>query len=226
MPDYYYKTVGEAWAAIANQFTAFGDLTYISLGFSVAWHSAGAPDGGYFTVDGTVYAGDAYANGNYHAQEAKTGAGLPFAKLLREPGMDVQPVVTSDPTVGRLTAATLRSQLYLARIAMAADVSDASSSSPVNQDVTLTGAGGVFITREWIQFVSAYDQTMDMVSVVDMRFAPSGAPVTQPVDPKYMVDNAPIVNNIIQTAPSLGVDATVNPGGGIYSITSRQLTTT
>lgn len=224
MPDFYFKTVGEAWAAIMNQFTAFQYLTYQAPSFSITWNSGGTPNGGFWRVAGTVSAGEAYANGDYYAAEAVSTNTLPFGNILRQPGMSLIPRVRESGTAGDESVLQLLDWLYSARRAMFSDITDAVQASFINLNGQLNGASNPVVYRKVWTVKSDNDQAIDWASLVNIELLPATSALSEPVNPQYIVSAAPIVNNLIQAAPSLDTDVTVNPGGGVYSITSRQFT--
>ena len=224
MPDYYYKTVGEAWAAIVNQFTAFGYLTYQAASFSIVWHAGGAPNGSFWRIAGTVSAGEAYANGDYYAAEAVSTNLLPFGNILRQPGMQLVPRVRESGTVGDESVIQLLDWLYSARREMFAAITDGLMSSFTNLNGQLTGASNPVVYRKAWLIKSDNDQAIDWASLVNTELLPVTSALAEPVNPVYEASVAPIVNNLIQASPAFDVDSTVNPGGGVFSVTSRQFT--
>ena len=223
MADFYYKTAGEAWQAMVSQFTAFGQLAYASLGFSVVWTPGATETGGHFTVAVTVIAGEPYANGNYWAADSKTGGAMPLNAIVRQAGMDVGPQVIPLTDILALTALGLKEWLALARGDMLIDVTGCSVLYAYVMDSVLAGAGDPIVLRTVSALVTATDQAFDQTYVVDLNQQPATSPITAPVNPAYQTGGTVTINNIIQSPATYDIDQAINAGGSIYTVGSRQI---
>jgi hypothetical protein len=224
VPDFYYKTIGQAWGAMVAAFTANNQLTYNDSGFSVSWHDAIDPYGGYFTVAGTVYVGDTYANGNYHASEAKVGSVLPIAGVLREPGMSDMPVVTVLATAGLLTIADFLDSMRNARATMIVSVCDGVSASLTSTNLDPSG-GGTPVARVAMQaWTTDDDCAVDTVVAINAAGQPGGAPVTYPFWPTFQALVTPQSLVSVDVGPQLDTDIAINNGSSINTSVAKQFT--
>jgi len=224
MADYYYKTLGEARAAIVNAFTSFGQLTYTSLTLSITWVTGSTVNGGHWVVAGDVLFGEQYANGSYWAAEAKTGAGLSIGRVGREPGMGQEARVEQLAAAGAATAEDLRYQLWTSLLAAADDVTDGSAGATVDLNTELVGAGDPVVLRSLQAYSSANDQAVLQTAVVVTNRLPSTSAMSEPIEQAYLVNTAPVVNNRIEQAPQYNIDQGINAGGSVYSVESKQIT--
>lgn len=225
MADYYFKTLGDAWQSICDTFTSYGQMTYNPVDFNIAWVNAAGMTGGYFEVSGTTLIGPAFANGRYFAAEAQIGYKLPLGQVIREPGMQAIPEVTFVDDPAYTDALQMMVLLKGVRYAMGFDMFNGTPSGWTEYDTILDGFGAPTIYRAIQLWQNENDQAIEFVSILVVNNLPATSQLTRPMNPVYLANNQPVINNVIQAAPTLDVDATVNPGGGIYSITSRQLTT-
>jgi hypothetical protein len=224
MPDYYYRTAGEAFAAVCNAFNAFDDLTYLELGFAITWHTGALPNGGYFKVEGDGSGGPAFANGNYYARDMPTAALVGFVDLVRQPGMQTEVWITTTGVGGDLSAQTLKAKLTYAKAQLVNAHTSVTDADEHEWNISLAGSADPVIFTTQRLFFTSYDQIQDTTVVVDKLFIPAGAGLSVPVCPTIQQDVKPVVNNVIQAQPELDIDQGINAGGSIYSVTSKQLT--
>jgi len=224
MADFYFQTLGQAWSAMAAAFTAANQLVYNESGFSITWTTSTAGAGGYFTVAGTTYLGSPYANGNYHAIEAKTAANLPLAYVLREQGMGDVPIVTHQTATGALTMATLLADLSAARAAAIVDICDATEALHGLTYLALNGASDAVGYAFTCGFGNNYDVGLDVFLVMDQAGQAGPAPVQFPAVPLYQTITIPATVVNVDVGPQLDTDQAINNGSTIQTVVGKQFT--
>lgn len=224
MADAYYKTIGEAWSAMVAAFTAADVLIYNASGFSISWTPSSVSTGGYWTVEGTTYVGEPPANGTYRAADAKTGAGLPLAYVLKSQGMADIAQVTSASTSGALTAITLRDQLEAARTAAVEDITGATRVNHQDSDLTVAAGPVPCVLATWSTYTTGNDAMIDVFVAIDQRGQPNGSPVTYPPMPMYQASAPAQVVNNIDVGPQLDTDVAINNGSVIDTVVAKQFT--
>jgi hypothetical protein len=224
MADFYLKTVGQAWAAMVSAFTGNNQLTYNASGFSITWNTAGTPYGGYFTVAGTVSVGSTYANGNYHAAEARSSGYIPIASILAESGMGSMPVITTLTTSGILSLAGLADALQSARATMITDQCGGTSVALTQNSIDVVGSGTPAARVELQSWKTSDDCAVDVITVTDLRGAPAGAPISYPFWPTMTAVLIPPTQITVDVGPQLDTDQAINNGSSIQTVVSKQFT--
>jgi hypothetical protein len=224
MADFYFKTLGQVWSAMAAAFTGANQLTYNSSGFSITWTTSSAVTGGYFVIAGTTFVGDPYANGNYHASEAKTAAHLPLSYVLREAGMGDIATVTRQTAVGALSVEDLLFEFQLARQAAIVDVTGAVASEQGVGFITVTGGTDACVIHSSASWATVDDVALDVWCLVNQAGQPVGAPVTSPPMPTYQMSFQPTVVTRVDVGPQLDNDVAINNGSVIDTVVAKQFT--
>ena len=223
MANYYFKTIGEAWAGIANAFTSFGYLTYKHAGFSIVWVPGGGVEGGYLQVAGDVIYGEDFATGRYYAAEAQSGQHIPIRNVMGEPGMWAVIKTRALVADGGMTIAQLVDDLTIGRRECLTNATNAHV--PVYTDLnTIFTDGTLPVVQRTIGVLTTItDQAIDMVAVVDMDLMPATSQPTEPYNPTYSTNSNQIVNITVNQGPQYDVNQSINSGGSIYTIGARQI---
>lgn len=224
MADHYYKTIGQAWSAMAAAFTAADALIYNSTGFDISWTPSSASTGGYFTVAGTTYIGEPPANGTYRAADSKTGGNVPLASVLKSQGFQDIPQVTSTGVAGALGTSELRDALMHARNDAIADITGASDTDVNGTDLYVTGAPVACVYTATAGWYSDSDAMLDCFAVMDSRGQPATSPVTYPPAPTYGAIVPATITNNIDVGPQLDTDVAINNGSVIETVVAKQFT--
>lgn len=222
MANFYFKTLGQAWSAMVAAFTGNNQLTYNTTGFEITWTSGTAPNGGFFTIAGTTFVGEPYANGNYYASEAVTGGYLLINNLIREDGFMDVPQVTSQTTSGALDTYALAYQFTAARAEALSDVYGTGFANSFDFEEPLEGGSVAVATYFGLLWTTPNDVAFDLVCVVDLRGAPTTSPLTWPPLPTYQaVAGATVITNI-DVGPQLDTNVAINNGSTINTVTAKQ----
>jgi hypothetical protein len=224
MADFYFQTIGQAWAAIAAAFTSGNQLIYNDAGFSITWTASSSVTGGYFTVSGTTYVGEPYANGNYHAADARTGGHLPLAYVLKSSGFQDIPQVTHQTASGAIIIGTFEGALETARQDAIIDITGATAGSSGLGFLQLPGGSTPFGYDVTTNYVTDGDGLMDIWGIMDLAGQSTTAPVTFPWFPTYGPVFTPTVVTNIDVGPQLDTDVAINNGSVIETVVAKQFT--
>jgi hypothetical protein len=223
--NYYFLTIGEAWLAFANfvaSLVSAGNTPSAGFGISVV---AGSPSANGYIV---VYWGATTAYNYYYFREGRYAPNIPFRQVLTQPefGVPIQMSDTGNPSgtltftsvIGSMTFA--KGQIIATQCGQTYRVGGVSDYGFPSAPLVMVATVSAYVT-DGIDLIVTSDAYINTAAALDAAgvWLPNS-----PVLPTLQVVSSGGGGVVVNAAPPMDLDVSVNQGQAILSVYSRTTT--